>query len=224
VLLIVLHLKETAHHSRFLKEEISFLDRFRTIGGDKNLLHFMWVTSVFTVFATAVEVEILYITFGPLKADALLTTVMFVFWTSATVLAALPAGRIVDKRGRKFGVFISFAFYSLSMAIIIAHYYVLSSIMLIPFAFASLGFFNSFFSVSTKTFLADKATAETRGTVMGLYTTLNGVCGRSFAPIVAGFLFTMYSPISPFIIGLTVSIISTALLTRITSEAHVKRA
>jgi MFS family permease len=220
VLMIVFHIKETVNLDRPAKETKDFLARLRIIAEDKNLFHFTWITLLFTVFATAVDVEILYITFGPMKANALVTTIMFMFWTAATVLAALPAGRVVDRMGRKFGVILSFCFYIMSMIAIIVHHYVLTSIILVLIAFASLGLFDSFFSVSSRTFIADNTSIENRGTLMGLYTTLDGVCRRSFAPIIAGFLFTLYSSIAPFIVGLTVSMIATALLTRMTSEPY----
>jgi MFS family permease len=220
-LLIVFHIKETVNLDQPKKETIGFLSRFRIIAGDRNLVHFMGITSLFTVFATAVDVEILYITFGPLKADALATTILFVFWTSATVLAALPAGRVADKIGRRPGVLLSFAFYSLSMAAIMMYHFVLQNIILIAASFVALGLYDSFFSVSSKTFVADSTSTKNRGTIMGLYTTLDGVCRRSLAPIVAGFFFTMYSPIAPFTVGLAVSATSAAFLTKMTSEPRV---
>ena len=122
--------------------------------------------------------------------------------------------------GRRFGVVLSFLFYAMSTIVIIVHHYVFPSIFFIPVAFTLLGFFDSFFSVSGKTFVADSSSARNRGASIGLYTTLNGVCRRSFAPIVAGILFTVYSPITPFIVGLTASMIATVLLTRTTSEVH----
>jgi len=218
VSLIALHIKETVNPDKLVKDTSGLFTRFRMVAKERNLLHFMWITSFFTVFATAIDVEILYITFGPLKADALLTTTMFVFWTAATVLAALPAGRVADRMGRRVGVVLSFIFYILSVSTITLHHFVAPSIVFIPVAFAFLGLFDSFFSVSSKTFVADNASIQNRGALMGLYTTLDGVCRRSLAPIVAGFLFTAYSPIAPFIVGLAVSVIGTVLIARMTSE------
>ncbi len=220
LLLVSFHVKETVNPEQSAKKAIGLSDMFKMISDDKNLLRFILTTSIFTVFATTVEVQILYLTFGPLKTDAFVTTIMYLFWTAATVLAALPAGRVVDKMGRRFGVVLSFASYTISMIAIMVHHYVFPSIFLIPVAFTSLGLFESFFSVSSKTFVADNTSVENRGAIMGLYTTLTGVCRRSLAPIVAGFLFTMYSPVTPFIVGLVASMTATALLTRMTAEAH----
>ncbi|MFQ6053642.1 MAG: MFS transporter [Candidatus Bathyarchaeia archaeon] len=219
-LLIVLFVGETAEHDDDAAEA-GFAAKLRLMAENRNLLHFMGVTSLSTLFAMTVDLEVLYITYGPLKATAFLTTVMYMFWTATTVLAALPAGRVVDRMGRKSALVLAFAFHSVSMTAIIVYHYNPRSLFLVPVAFSSLGLYDSFLSVSGKTFVADSASSENRGMIMGLYTTLEGVFKRSLAPMVAGFLFSLSSSVTPFIVGLAVSLVTIVLLTKMISEPSV---
>lgn len=190
---------------------------------NRNLLHFMSITSLSTIFAMTVDLEVVYITYGPLKATALVTTLMYMFWTATTVLAAFPAGRVVDKTGRRAAIVLSFTFHSISMIAIMLYHYVLPSIFLVPLAFATLSLYDSFLSVSSKTFVADNASPENRGMIMGLYTTLEGICKRSLAPMIAGFLISTYSSVTPFIVGLAVSLTAIVLLTKTITETPIER-
>lgn len=217
-LLIIFLIRETVEINKPVEEKMKFSSKLRLITGNRNLLRFMSIVSVSTLFALTVDLEILYITYGPMKATALITTLMYTFWTAATLLAALPAGRIVDKRGRRFVLILAFTFHSISMMIIILYHFVLHSIFIVPLAFASLGFYDSFLSVSSKTFVADNASVENRGMIMGIYTTIEGVCKRSLAPIIAGFMFSAFSSVTPFIVGLSVSLATMALLIKMISE------
>ena len=222
-LLIFIFVRETVQLDETAEEKMSFSSKLRMMAENRNLLHFMSITSLATIFAMTVDLEIVYITYGPLKATALVTTLMYMFWTATTVLAALPAGRIVDKTGRTAAIVLSFTFHSASMIAIILYHYVLPSIFLVPLAFASLGLYDSFLSVSSKTFVADNASPENRGMIMGLYTTLEGICKRSLAPMIAGFLISTYSSVTPFIIGLAVSLTAIVLLTKTITEPPIVR-
>jgi len=59
--------------------------------------------------------------------------------------------------------------------------------------------------------------------IMGLYTTLEGICKRSLAPMIAGFLISTYSSVTPFIIGLAVSLTAIVLLTKTITETPIER-
>jgi MFS family permease len=220
---VIIFARETVKPDKLGQEGMSYSTKLRLIARNRNLLNFMLITSLSGLFMTTVDLEILYITYGALKATALITTIMYVFWTATTVLAALPAGRIVDKMGRRSAVALAFIFHSISTTLIILYHFILPNIFLIPLAFASLGLYDSFLSVSSKTFVADNASVENRGMVMGLYTTVDGISKRSLAPIIAGFLFSTFSSSTPFIVGLAVSFASMALVLKMTSEPSVNR-
>lgn len=223
-LLIVFTVKETVRPDETVEERMGFSTKLRVMAENRNLLRFISITSLSSLFAMTVDLEVVYITYGPLKATALVTTIMYVFWTFTTVLAALPAGRIVDKTGRRFAIVLSFIFHSLSMIVIILHHYVLPSIFLVPLAFAFLGLYDSFLSVASKTFVADNASPENRGMIMGLYTTVDGVCRRSLAPMIAGFLISTYSSVTPFVVGLAVSVTAMVLMTMTIIETPIEQA
>jgi len=218
---VILFARETVKPDKPRVEDISYSSKLRLIAKNRNLLNFILITSLSGLFMTTVDLEILYITYGALNATALITTIMYVFWTATTVLAALPAGRIVDKTGRRSTVALAFIFHSISATVILLYHFVVPSIFLIPLAFASLGIYDSFLSVSSKTFVADHASVENRGMIMGLYTTLEGITKRSLAPIIAGFLFSTFSSSTPFIVGLAVSFASMALMMKMTTEPSV---
>jgi MFS family permease len=170
------------------------------------------------MFAMTVDLELLYLTFGSLKADVLFSSIMFSFWTATTALAALPAGRIADRVGRKRAVVLAFIFHAASMSAILLYHFITPSVLLLPLAFASLGLYDTFLSVSSKTFVADNASTENRGMVMGLYTTIDGIGRRSLAPIIAGFIFSTYSNATPFVLGLAVSLLAIYLLISVVAE------
>ena len=218
VLLIVRYVVETIWIKSNNEIKTGFREKLRVVLRNRNLLNFTGITSISTLFAMTVDLELLYLTFGSLKASALFASIMFSFWTATTALAALPAGRIADRLGRKRAVVLAFIFHAASMAVILVYHFVLPSVYLLPFAFASLGLYDTFLNVSSKTFVADNASTENRGMVMGLYTTINGISRRSLAPIIAGFIFSTYSYVTPFVLGLAVSLLAIFMLTSMVSE------
>jgi MFS family permease len=143
---------------------------------------------------------------------------MFSFWTASTALAALPAGRITDKVGRKHSLVLAFTFQAVSVMIIILYHFVWTSFYLLPFAFISLGLYDTFLNVSSKAFVADNASNENRGMLMGLYTSIDGISRRSFAPLISGFIFSTYSYVTPFVLALAFSLMAIFLLMFMVSE------
>ena len=220
-LLIIVVVREKARREGSREEKMGYSTKLHLIAENKNLLSFMSITSLSALFMMTVDLEMLYIAYGPLKATALITTVMYVFWTATTALAALPAGRLVDRMGRRLTVSLAFVFHSMSMAAILTYHLILPSTFLLPLAFASLGLYDSLLSVSSKTFIADNASDENRGMIMGLYTTLEGVCRRSLAPMIAGSLFSAFSPAAPFMVGLSVSAAASVVLMMKISEPSI---
>ena len=218
VLLIAQYVVETIRIESNKEVRIGFMEKLRIVVRNRNLLNFTGITSISTLFTMTVDLELLYLTYGSLKASALFSSIMFSFWTATTALAALPAGRIADKVGRKRVVVLAFMFHAASVAVILIYHFVLPSVFLLPLAFASLGLYDTFLSVSSKTFVADNASTENRGMVMGLYTTIDGISRRSLAPIIAGLIFSTYSHATPFVLGLAVSLLAIFLLTSMVSE------
>lgn len=218
VMLIVQYLTETIQIENSKKNNFGFREKLKRIASNKNFLNFTGTTSISTLFTMTVDLELLYLTFGSLKASALFSSIMFSFWTATTALAALPAGRIADKLGRKRAVILAFIFHAASVGIILIYHFILPSVFILPLAFASLGLYDTFLNVSTKTFVADNSSVENRGMVMGLYTTVDGICRRSLAPIIAGFIFSNFSYATPFVLGLAVSILAIFLLAVVVSE------
>jgi MFS family permease len=214
VALIIGLVAETVKFKKQQEDSVSLATKFRVIMKNRNLQNFTLITCFTTLFTMTVDLELLYLTYGALKADAFFLSIMFTFWTATTALAALPAGRITDRVGRKHALVLSFVFHAMSVGFILLFHFVLKNVFLLPLAFASLGLYDTFLNVSSKTFVADNSSNENRGMVMGLYITLEGVSRRSLAPIIAGFIFSTFSVATPFILGLLASLTTIILLTR----------
>ncbi len=205
VVLILLFVRETVQLRKNV-ETISLMRKIRLLFANRNLLNFTVITSFSSAFAMSVDTALLYMTFGDLKANVVFSSLMFTFWTATTALAALPAGRVADRMGRKSALIFSLIFQILGIVVFLIYHFFVRSLFLLPFAFVSLGLYDTFFNVSSKTFVADNSIAENRGMIMGAYTTVDGVSRRSMSPIIAGFLLSGFSYASPFLVGLVTSV------------------
>ena len=219
IMIITKYVAETIRPEKNTKKNIAFMEKLRVVVKNKNLVIFTAITSISTLFALTVDLELLYLTFGSVKADALFSSIMFSFWTATTAVAAIPAGRLSDKVGRKLAIILAFTFHATSMIIILFYHFVLPNLFLLPIAFISLGLYDTFFNVSSKTFVADNASMENRGMIMGLYTTIDGVSRRAIAPIIAGFIFSTSSYATSFILGFAFSILAIFLILPMVSES-----
>lgn len=205
VVLIMLIVRETVQLRKNV-ETVSLMRKIRLLLANRNLLNFTVVTSFSSAFAMTVDTAILYMTFGDLKANVVFSSLMFTFWTATTALAALPAGRVADRLGRKKALMFALIFQILSITVILVYHFFVHNVFLLPFAFVFLGLYDTFFNVSSKTFVADNTVAENRGMVMGAYTTVDGISRRSLSPIIAGFLLSGFSYAAPFLVGLVTSV------------------
>ena len=205
VVLILLFVRETVQLRKHV-ETIGLMRKIRLLFANRNLLNFTAVTSFSSVFAMTVDTGLLYMTFGDLKANVVFSSLMFTFWTATTALAALPAGRVADRMGRKSALIFALIFQILGIAVFLIYHFFVRSLFLLPFAFVSMGLYDTFYNVSSKTFVADNTNAENRGMIMGAYTTVDGISRRSLSPIIAGFLLSGFSYAAPFLVGLVTSV------------------
>jgi MFS family permease len=219
VVLIVTYVYETVQLRKHEENKVSFTSKFRLLFSNRNLLNFTMITSFSSVFAMTVDVGLLYLTYGDLKANIIFSSVMFTFWTATTALAALPAGRVSDRMGRRFALVLALIFQIFSISVILVYHFMLRNILLLPFAFISLGLYDTFLNVSSKTFVADNTSTNNRGMIMGVYTTVDGVSRRSLSPIIAGFMFSSFSYATPFMVGLAVSVVAVLLIYFIIEES-----
>jgi len=204
--------------SKHVRERAGYLTKMRRLMKNRNLLYFTGITCLFTPLAIDYKFAILYATHGPLKVPLVITTLLYLVHETVSVIASLPAGRLVDRVGRKFTITLSLILYTISMSATILTFYFFTNIFILVIAFAFLGLYDTFLSVSRRPFVADSASLEDRGMVMGAYSTLYGVCTESVAPIISGYMFFAISPVAPFVIALILSILSTFLLTSLVSE------
>ncbi|WP_052098388.1 MFS transporter [Paenibacillus stellifer] len=119
-----------------------------------------------------------------------------------TVLALIPAGKLVDKIGTS--VFLSTGFLLAAVSLsIFSHVRVLSLVFIMV---ALVGVSYAMILPAWNAFLASQVPKEERGTVWGIFLTLQG-SGMVFGPIVSGKLWDSVSHNAPFVASAAVMLL-----------------
>jgi MFS family permease len=218
VLVSIRYITDTVNPEIGGQDKVMLSNKLRLMLSNRNFTLFTGIISFTTIFSVTVDLGILYLTYGSLNATPLFSSIMFSFWTASSAIAALPAGKFSDRLGRKNTVLLAFVFQSVSTLIILVYHFIYTKKLVLPLAFTFLGLYDTFLNVSTKAFIADCASLENRGILMGSYTTIEGICRRSLAPMLAGFIITTFSYIVPFILGIVISLTAILCITFTVSE------
>ncbi len=133
-----------------------------------------------------------------------------VFNVSASVLA-IPAGRLSDRLGRSRILVPGYLIYGL----VYLGFALSSSKAVTVLLFVAYGAYNALIGGAERAFIAENSPERLRGTVLGLYGTLQGV-GLLLASILAGVLWTQVNSGAPFLLGGTLGIVSAILILLIT--------
>ncbi len=130
---------------------------------------------------------------------------LYLLYTASASIFAYPCGRLSDKVGRSrllipgyvtYGlVYLGFAFLSGGGAMIAL--------------FGIYGIYTALISGAERAFISEQSPAEFKGTVLGLYGTLQGV-GLLFASLIAGSLWDLLGANAPFIFGGSLALLSAA--------------
>ncbi len=121
---------------------------------------------------------------------------MLVVFNAAYAAVSLPAGRLSDRLGRKRVILAGWAIY----AAVYLGFAVAGEVWHIWLLFAAYGAYYGIVEGSARAFVADMVPPEKRGTAYGLF---QGVVGLTLLPasIIAGWLWQLYSPSTPFFFG-----------------------
>jgi len=114
----------------------------------------------------------------------------------AASLFSIPFGKMSDKIGRKTVVVFSYIVYSL----VYFGFALFSGTAAMIILFAAFGLFTAMISGAEKAMLAEMSPGELRGTVFGIFGTMQGL-GLLFSSTIAGLLFSFSGAASPFVFG-----------------------
>ncbi len=146
--------------------------------------------------------------------------VYLVFNVAASVLA-IPAGRLSDRFGRRSALVPGY----LLSGLVYVGIAVLTSAPAVVVLFALYGACTALLSGAERAFIAEAAPVQLRGTVLGIYGTLQGV-GLLLASIVAGVLWDTVGSNAPFWFGgalALVSAVAVAVIFRTSRRAPRRR-
>lgn len=143
---------------------------------------------------------------------------LYFLYTVSTSALAIPSGKLSDKFGRSkilvpgyliYGlVYLGFAFLTAKPAILLL--------------FIAYGAYNAFISGAERAFIAENSPSGMKGTILGIYGTLQGI-GLLLSSIIAGFMWDKINSNAPFLFGGILGIVSAVLIRIILSRNSDKR-
>jgi len=131
-----------------------------------------------------------------LESSVLHIVLMLVLFNAAYAAVALPAGKLSDRLGRRRVIALGWGVY----ALVYLGFAMTTEIWQVWLLFAGYGIYYGIVEGTARAFVADLVPEEKRGTAYGLY---HGVVGLTLLPasLIAGWLWQVYSPSTPFFFG-----------------------
>ena len=133
--------------------------------------------------------------------------VLYLVFTLSSVFAAVLAGRLSDKIGRKWTLGMSYIFWMIPLA----GFIFLASGAAVWLLFVAYGFFKGSFETVSRVFAADLAPAELAGSILGSLQLVMGLLAFP-ASFLAGILWDAFGFRAPFAVSLLLSFISLIIL------------
>jgi len=131
----------------------------------------------------------------------------YLLFNLVAALFSLPFGTLADIIGRKFLLFISFAFWGCTTLLLIASQHV----GVIILAFVSYGLHGAALEPVQKTFVAELAPERFRASILGGFQMVIGLCALP-ASLFAGFLWDQFGRNMPLYFSLCMTVIASLLL------------
>ena len=132
---------------------------------------------------------------------------VYLLFNISTSVLAIPAGKLSDKFGRSKILVPGYVLYGL----VYFGFAIWTSQIGIVVLFLLYGAYSALISGAERAFISENAPERFKGTVLGLYGTLQGI-GLLFSSIIAGVLWTSFGSNAPFYFGGAVGIISAVLI------------
>jgi MFS family permease len=132
---------------------------------------------------------------------------IYMIFNTVSVLLAIPAGKLSDKKGRGKLILLGFLFYVLVYFLFGAF----NHIAVFVFAFILYGAYSAFTDSCQKAMVSDLVSSDARGTGFGLY---HAVLGIALLPasVVAGLLYDRVNPGAPFFFGAIMALLASLLM------------
>ncbi|MEG0874385.1 MAG: MFS transporter [Clostridiales bacterium] len=202
-LVALLFVKESPKKTRPLKIKEPFWQRFHEL--DRNLKLYLAVAFIFTLGNSSNT--FLLLRAKDLGFSDMNVVLLYLLYTMAAAILAIPFGRISDKIGRKTllvlgyfaftGVYLGFALVTDAKALVLI--------------FALYGIYTAMTAGVERALIADIAPKDLKGTMLGLHGTVVGVALLP-ASIIAGALWTGFGVMVPFIFGAALSFVAGVIL------------
>lgn len=170
------------------------LPRLRWSGLDRRLQGFLIVVFLFTLGNSSNQFLILRANnLGVTPANVIL---LYLLYNVLYALVSYPAGRLSDRIGRRAVLVAGYAVYGL----VYLGFALARGAAALIVAFAAYGVYSGLAEGVEKALVADLAPPQLRATAIGLHATLVGM-GLLPASLLAGWLWTTFSPAAPFYLG-----------------------
>ncbi|MGQ9473891.1 MAG: MFS transporter, partial [Candidatus Caldatribacteriaceae bacterium] len=132
-------------------------------------------------------------------------TLLYLLYNVVYVLVSYPAGKLSDQIGRKWILVVGFSLYSLS------YYFIGFMPRAILWIMIPYGIHIGITEGVSKALVAELSPPEKKATVLGLHATLLGI-GLFPASLLAGYLWNLWGPATPFFFGGSASLTATIIL------------
>ncbi len=200
ILLLVREGKRVAEKE---KERLPLLKDWQNL--PKRFKIFLFVIFLFSLGNSSNQFLILRASkFGIATTNVLL---LYLLYNLIYGIFSYPAGRLSDKIGRKRLIVTGYLVYGL---VYLGFGFANEPFYLLPL-FAIYGLYSAFTEGVEKAFVSDIAPEATRGSLIGLHTTLTGI-GLLPASLFAGLLWSLFGPQAPFLFGGVLGILASLFL------------
>ena len=132
---------------------------------------------------------------------------LYLVFTIATSVLAIPSGKLSDKFGRSKILVPGYLIYGL----VYLGFALLSAKPAILLLFIAYGAYNAFISGAERAFITENSPLGLKGTILGLYGMLQGI-GLLLSSIIAGLMWDKINSNAPFIFGGVIGILSGCII------------
>jgi MFS family permease len=130
------------------------------------------------------------------------------------VLVAYPIGIISDRFGRRFSLAPGLAMLAVGLGLLV----ISPSYAALVLAMAAFGIGEGMTMGTTQAFVMDLAPAESRGTFLGLWSSVRGIASVP-VPVGMGALYEFYGPEAAFTVGLAWMVLAVVLMVTVAKES-----
>lgn len=173
---------------------------------DRNLKFFFFVSAVFGLGFFSYSFLLIYAKEFGFKTHEV--PILYLIFSLATSLAAIPFGRLADRWRRKYLIIIAYSFWGLTT---LGFLIITDSTLAIAFLFVLYGLYKAALEPSQRSFVAELAPPEFKASVLGFFKMIMGIIAFP-ASLVAGILWTVFGSAAPFYLSLTLTLTALILI------------